>query len=78
MVKLTTKNAVLTVLRDYDKTPYWLSKQLGKAPIMISNYIREEKSCKMSKKTAKKFTKLFDIEISDIYNPTKLPEIHNE
>lgn len=79
MVRMTTKEAILYILTTTNESKYWLAiHKLKVAPIMINNYIRAEKPCKMSKKTAKKFAEIFNIEISDIYNPTKLPEVSNE
>ena len=68
---MKTKEAVLKVLRDTEKSKYWLAMQLEVRPIMVSHYIRPVKPCKMSKPTADKFEGLFDIKITDVYNPIK-------
>ena len=71
MEKLTTKKAVLLVLKDTKRSKYWLAQQLEVQPIMISHYIRPVKPSRMSKKTADLFEQLFTIKITDVYNPIK-------
>ena len=75
MLELTTKEAVLKVLSDNPSlSKYRLAQLLGVRPIMINNYIREVKPCKMSVATAVKFHLAFAVHISDIYNPIKRSE----
>jgi len=68
---METKKAVLKVLKDTGKSRYWIAKQIEVNPIMVSHYIRENKPCRMSVKTAAKFKEAFDIEITNAYNPIK-------
>lgn len=68
---MNTKQAVISVLKETKRSKYWLAKQLGVQPIMISNYIRERKPSRMSKPTADTFEQLFGITIDDVYNPIK-------
>ncbi len=68
---MKTKKAVLRVLKKTRNSKYWIAKQLGVRPIMISYYIRPVKPCKMSKLTADKFEAIFNIKITDVYNPIK-------
>lgn len=68
MQKLTTKEAVIFVLRDKDISKYRLAQTLGIQPIMVDNYMN---NTRMGKKTADKFETLYDIEISDVYNNRK-------
>lgn len=68
---MTTKEAVLKVLKDTGMSRYWLAHQIEVRPIMISNYVRMAKPCRMSIPTATRFTAIFDIAIDDIYNPIK-------
>lgn len=71
MTKLTTKQAVLKVLRDMHWSKYKLAQEMGVRPIMISNYLKDEKPTKMSGRTADRFEDTFGIEITDAYRPTK-------
>jgi len=71
MEKLTTKKAVMLVLKDTKRSKYWLAQQLEVQPIMISNYLRPVRPSRMGIKTAELFKQLFTIEITDVYNPIK-------
>lgn len=68
---MKTKQAILKILKGTGKSKYWLAKQIGVKSIMIDNYIRTVKPCKMGIATAKRFTSIFSIDIDDIYNPIK-------
>lgn len=71
MESLTTREAVLQVLRETKRSKYWLAQQLEVQPIMINNYIRKKKPNRMGKKTADIMERIFLIKISDMYNPIK-------
>jgi len=71
MEELTTKQAVILVLKDTKRSKYWLAQQLEVQPIMINHYLRPVRPSRMSKKTADIFERLFTIKITDMYNPIK-------
>lgn len=71
MIELTTKSAVLYVLKEKGISKYALAKSVGRNPIMVDFWIREKKPSRMSKPTADKFTEVYGIIITDIYNPIK-------
>lgn len=75
MVELTTKEAVKKVLRDNPLlSRYALAKSLSLQPIMITNYLRKHKPSRMSITTADIFKELYNITITDVYNPIKKVE----
>lgn len=72
MAKMTTQRAVRHVLVSEQMSKYRLAQILElSGAIMIDHYLKDTH---MSKITADKFYKQFGIEISDVYNPVKLPE----
>lgn len=67
---MNTREAVMVVLLREGISKYRLAKNLGIQPIMVDNYLGP-KSTRMSKPTADKFTSLYNIEISDVYQSRK-------
>lgn len=66
--KLTTESAVIHVLVNaMANSKYHLATMLQIRPIMISNYLH--KGTRMGRTTADKFEALYDIEITDVYDP---------
>lgn len=78
MLKLTTRKAVIKVLQDNRWSNYRLAQELGLRPIMITNYLREHKPSKMSSRTALNFERLFDIEITDPFDPRAVRKIKDD
>ena len=70
---MTTRKAVIKVMVMHKKSRYRIAKDLGISPIMITNYLKEEDNSVMGTKTADKFFAIYNIEISDIFNPTVIP-----
>ena len=68
MRRMTTKEAVQTVLSEKGISRYRLAKLLGRKPIMADNWLK--KNTHMSGETADRFFNIFNIEISDAYRPT--------
>jgi len=75
MKQHSTQMAVFEVLaNNLVRSKYAMAKALGVQPIMINNYMH--KGTRMSTDTANKFTELYQIEITDIYdNRSKVNEV---
>jgi len=70
---MTTRKAIIKVMVMHNKSRYRIAKDLEVSPIMITNYLKEEGNSVMGVKTANKFFNIYNIEISDIFNPTVIP-----
>jgi len=64
----TTKEAVLHILKEMQLSKYRLAQMINVKPIMVNNYIRDNKPCKMGVTTAQNFEALFQIKITDVYS----------
>ena len=62
-------NRIKEVLKDQGRSQSWLTKQLGKSYVVVTNYCNNKSQPRIA--TLRKIAQSLNVDVRDLLNPTK-------